>query len=61
LATDKVRVTARIQPELYDKFVRTSRRLCVSRSLILEQALSSWLGQDSIVLKRKRKDNGRAR
>lgn len=60
MATDKIRVTVRIKPELYNKFVRTSERLRVSRSLILEQALSHWLGQDSIVLKRSggRKANG---
>jgi len=61
VATDKIRVTVRIKPELYNKFIRTSEQLRVSRSLILEQALSNYLGQDSFVLKRKRNGNGRAR
>jgi len=62
VATDKIRVTVRISPELHDKFIRTSEKLRLSRSVILEQALSNWLGQDSIVLStRKKNGNGRAR
>lgn len=61
MATDRVRIVGRIRRGVYNKVVAASKRMNVPKSMILEQALANWLGQDSVVLDTKRNGHGRVR